>query len=66
MAVTREIAIGERVELTKPVDRAPAGSKGGITDVLGNGKVIVELTSLPPEPILDRIVVVPVGKLRFL
>jgi hypothetical protein len=66
MAVAREIAIGERVELTAPVDRAPAGAMGGITDVLGDGKVIVELTSLPPEPILDRIVVVPVGKLRFL
>jgi hypothetical protein len=66
MAVAREIAIGERVELAEPVDRAPAGAKGGITDVLRDGKVIVELTSLPPEPVLDRIVVVPVGKLRFL
>lgn len=66
MAVAREIAIGERVELTEPVDLAPAGARGGITDVLGDGKVIVELTSLPPEPILDRIVVVPVAKLRFL
>jgi hypothetical protein len=34
--------------------------------VLDNGKVIVELTSLPLEPALDRIVIVPVGKLRFL
>jgi hypothetical protein len=66
MAVTREIAVGGRVELAEPVDRAPAGSTGGITDILGDGKVIVELTSLPSEPILDRIVVVSVGKLRFL
>ena len=66
MAVARKIAIGERVELTEPVDRAPAGARGGITDVLGDGRVIVELTSLPPEPILDRIVIVPVAKLRFL
>jgi hypothetical protein len=34
--------------------------------VLENGKVIVELTSLPPEPALDRIVIVPLDKLRFL
>jgi hypothetical protein len=66
MATVREIAIGERVELTEPVERAPAGAKGGITDVLGDGKVIVELTSLPAEPVLDRIVVVPAAKLRLL
>jgi hypothetical protein len=66
MAAAREIAVGERVELAEPVDRAPAGTRGGITDVLRDGKVIVELTSLPPEPVLDRIVIVPIGKLRFL
>jgi hypothetical protein len=66
MARTHEIAIGELVELTEPVDTAPAGARGGITDVLEGGKVIVELTSLPSEPALDRIVIVPVSKLRFL
>jgi hypothetical protein len=66
MATVREIAIGDLVELTEAVDAAPAGARGGITDVLGEGKVIVELTSMPPEPILDRIVIVPVDKLRFL
>jgi hypothetical protein len=66
MAHTREIAIGDPVELTEPVDSAPAGATGGITDMLENGKVIVELTSLPLEPALDRIVIVPVDKLRFL
>ena len=60
-----EIAIGERVELSG-VDAAPAGARGGVTDVLGEGKVIVELTSMPLEPNLDRIVIVPVAKLRFL
>jgi len=66
MAATREIAIGGLVELTKAVGGAPAGARGGITDVLDGDKVIVELTSLPAEPILDRIVVVPVEKLRVL
>jgi hypothetical protein len=66
MATVPEVAIGDLVELTEAVGAAPAGAQGGISDVLGEGKVIVELTSLPPEPILERIVVVPVAKLRFL
>ena len=66
MATVREIAIGDLVELTEAVDTAPAGARGGIADVLGEGKAIVELTSLPLEPVLDRIVVVPVAKLRLL
>jgi len=66
MARVREIAIGDLVELTEPIDRAPAGATGGITDVLENGKVIVELTSLPPGPELDRIVIVSPDKLRFM
>lgn len=60
---TREIAIGDSVELTETVEHAPAGARGAITDIL-DGKVIVELTSMAAEPILDRIAVVPVAKLR--
>lgn len=66
MAVTHEIAIGEPIELTEPVEGVPTGARGGVTDVLDSDRVMVELTSLPPEPILDRIVVVPLGKLRVL
>lgn len=66
MARTRDIAIGDLVELTERVDSVPAGASGGITDVLDGDKVIVELTSLPLEPALDRIVIVAVEKLRFL
>jgi hypothetical protein len=66
MPAIRDIAVGDLVELTEPVDAAPAGARGGVTDVLGEGKVIVELTTLPQEPILDRVVVVPVATLRFL
>jgi hypothetical protein len=64
MAVTREIAVGALVELTEPVGNAPAGARGGITDLLDDGKVIVEVTTLPPEPILDRIVIVTPAQLR--
>lgn len=66
MAATREIAIGGLIELRAPVEGAPAGARGGIIDLLDPDRVMVELTSLPAEPILDRIVVVPVGKLRLI
>lgn len=66
MATVHEIAIGDLVELTEAVDAAPAGARGGITDVLDEGRAIVELTSLPLEPVLSRVVVVPVAKLRLL
>ena len=64
MATARDIAIGDLVELTEAVDAAPAGARGGITDLLDDDTVIVEVTTLPLEPILDRIVVVPLDKLR--
>lgn len=66
MAVAHEIAIGELVELTEAVEGAPAGARGGITDVLAADRVIVELTSLPAEPILDRIIIVSPDKLRVI
>jgi hypothetical protein len=66
MAATREIAVGGLIELREPVEGAPAGARGGITDVLDADRVMVELTSLPLEPIVDRIVIVPLGKLRLI
>lgn len=64
MAAVREIVIGDLVELTEAVGAAPRGARGGITDVLDDGNVIVEVTTLPREPVLDRIVIVPPTKLR--
>lgn len=61
---TREIAIGDPVELTETVGRASAGARGAITDILEDDKVIVELTSMAAEPILDRVVIVSPAKLR--
>lgn len=66
MAVAREISIGDWVELVEPAGVAPGGSEGGITDLLDNGMVIVELMTMPLEPILDRIVIVKPSQLRFL
>jgi hypothetical protein len=66
MAATREIAVGDLVELTEPVGTAPAGARGGITDLLDGGRIIVEVTTLPPEPILNRIVFVSRAQLRLL
>jgi hypothetical protein len=60
-----ELAIGDMVELTKPVDRAPAGARGGIADVLDD-VVIVEVMTMPLEPILDRIVFVHPETLRII
>lgn len=66
MAATREVAIGGLIELREPIEGAPAGARGGITDVLDADRVMVELISLPREPIVDRIVVVPIDKLRLI
>jgi len=66
MAATREVAVGSLIELREPVEGAPAGARGGITDVLDADRVMVELTSLPLEPIVDRIVIVPPSKLRLI
>lgn len=66
MTAVREIVIGDLVELTEAVGAAPVGARGGITDLLDDGNVIVEMTTLPREPILDRIVIVPPAKLRII
>jgi hypothetical protein len=61
-----ELNVGDVVELTNAVDAAPIGSKGGVTDILDEDRVIVEVTTLPPEPVLDRIVVVSPAVLRVI
>ncbi|HKI66640.1 MAG TPA: hypothetical protein VJ989_05165 [Solirubrobacterales bacterium] len=61
-----DLAIGDVVELTEPVDRAPAGARGGVADLLDDGNVVVEVTTLPLEPILERIVFVRPEKLRII
>jgi hypothetical protein len=62
----RELNVGDTVELTNAVDAAPPGAKGGVTDILDEDRVIVEVTTLPLEPVLDRIVVVSPAALRVI
>lgn len=61
-----ELNVGDMVELTNAVDAAPLGAKGGVTDILDEDRVIVEVTTLPLEPVLDRIVVVSPTTLRVI
>lgn len=61
-----ELNIGDVVELTDAIDAAPAGAQGGVTDILDERRVIVEVTTLPSEPILDRVVIVAPEMLRLI
>jgi hypothetical protein len=64
MPTTHEIALFDTVELTEAVETAPAGSRGGVVELLDDDTAMVEVMTMPPEPALDRIVVAPLAKLR--
>jgi hypothetical protein len=64
MPATHEITLFDLVELTEAVETAPAGSRGGVVELLGDDKAMVEITTMPLDPVLDRIVVAPLSKLR--
>lgn len=64
MPAIHEITLFDTVELTEGVETALAGSRGAVVELLENDKVMVEVTTMPSEPLLDRIVVVPLAKLR--
>ena len=66
MPATHEITLFDLVELTEAVETAPAGSRGGVVELLGDDKAMVEVTTMPLDPVLDRIVVAPLSKLRRL
>lgn len=59
-----EIVPFDKVELTEAIESAPAGASGTVLDLLDDGAAIVEISALPLEPILDRLVFAPVDKLR--
>ena len=63
MAVTREIAAFDLVELAEPVDAAPAGARGGVLEIAPDGTAMVEVTD-PEFEGLERIVFCPVSALR--
>jgi hypothetical protein len=67
MATVHEIAELDIVELREDFETAPAGARGGVLDVLGEeSRAMVEFTSLPAELGVDRVLVVPLDKLRVI
>ena len=64
MSTTHKIALFDTVELTEAVETAPAGSRGGVVELLDDDTAMVEVMTMPLEPALDRIVVAPLAKLR--
>jgi len=64
MPAIREITTLDLVELTEPVGAIPAGARGGVLEMRDNGTAMLEITTLPREPILDRIVFAPLASLR--
>jgi hypothetical protein len=64
MPATHEITLYDTVELIADVETAPAGARGGVVELLDGDKAMVEVTTMALVPLLDRIVVVPLAKLR--
>jgi hypothetical protein len=63
MAVTREIAAFDRVELLEPIDDAPAGARGCVLELCDRDTAMVEVNTPELGP-AARIVFVPLAKLR--
>lgn len=64
MSAVREIATLDLVELTEPVGDVPAGARAGVLELRDGGIAMLEIATMPLQPILDRIVFAPLGKLR--
>lgn len=60
----RDIAEFDLVELREDFETAPAGATGGVLDIFEGARAMVEFTSLPADLGLDRLLVVPIDKLR--
>ena len=65
MAVAHRISEFDIVELTEPVDDAPAGARGGVLELHPDDTAMLEITE-PPLDGAARIVFVPVAKLRLI
>ena len=64
MPAVREITALDLVELTEAVGDVPAGARGGVLELRDDDMAMLEITTMPLEPILDRIVFAPLAKLR--
>jgi hypothetical protein len=63
MPALHEITTYDLVELTEPVEKIPAGARGGVLELRDGGRAMVEITSLPLDSV-ERIIFVPLSKLR--
>lgn len=63
MPALHEIATYDLVELAEPVEGIPVGARGGLLELRDCDNAMVEITSLPLDPV-DRILFVPLAKLR--
>jgi hypothetical protein len=63
MPAPEKIAVLDVVELIESFCGIPAGATGGALEMMGDGKVMVEITSIP-ELDEERIIFPPASKLR--
>jgi len=63
MAIIQRIAEFDVVELTEPVDEAPAGARGGVLELRPGDTAMIEIIE-PPLDAAARILFVPLTKLR--
>jgi hypothetical protein len=65
VATIREIQLYDIVEVLEPVDAAPAGSRGGVIEFVGDNHEIAEIEITDPKlDGLDAIVYTTLDKLR--
>jgi len=65
MAVIHTHHVGDPVELTVPIEPAPAGARGGVLEIRDD-TAMIEVMTMPLEAGIDRIVYAPLDKLRVL
>jgi len=63
MSPLENISVLDVVELTEPFSGIPAGATGGALELMEDGAVMVEITSIP-ELDIERIIFPPAAKLR--
>lgn len=66
MATTKHITELDIVELREDFESAPAGARGGVLDIFDGNMAMVEFTNLPGEMDIEKIVVLPLDKLRVI
>lgn len=64
MTTSDKISVLDLIELIEPFCGIPAGATGGALELMGDNKVMVEITSIPELDAVQRIIFPPVSKLR--